>query len=222
MIFRAYEHYDPGTEKKITQSDFIIDADMMVTQVSESFSSAIIIHSNTPISEQSNVTLLTDISDLLKNPGFNEKAVSGDDLEELDKLDDQEPLGKDEKKELKQLENWKSNPNTAPSSTPSPSPVPTPTSEKIPPLPPPSAPEEPQAPPPPEASPTPSLPPVTGTLETPQTPQQAQPIPHQQLPSKEQPSSSTESPPPPPPVEAPIGGTGEELPLETEAPPPPP
>jgi hypothetical protein len=117
MVFRAYQHQDPGTEKKLTESDFIIDADLLVTQVSPQFSSALIIRSISPIVENAKVVLLTDVSDLLQNQGFREK---GDAIDELDQLDDDDSLGKDEKRELRQLEKWQSNPT--PSSAPSPEP----------------------------------------------------------------------------------------------------
>ncbi len=111
MIFRAYEHYDPSNDKKITSSNFIIDADIQVTHITETFSMGIIIQNMIMIKENTDVILLTDVSDLSRNRGFREK---GDDkesnpLNELDQLDDQGGLGKQEKKELKQLEKWKDN-----------------------------------------------------------------------------------------------------------------
>jgi hypothetical protein len=113
MVFRIYQHFDPSNDKRITESDFIIDADLLVIQVSETFCSAIIINSLSPVIENSTAVLLTDVSDLLKHRGFREKGgnlKSEDELDELDQLDGNDSLGKDEKRELKQLERWKGNP----------------------------------------------------------------------------------------------------------------
>jgi hypothetical protein len=111
MVFRVYEHYDPANSKKLTESDFIIDGDILVLKVSETFSSGLVIYSKIPLIEHSTAILLTDVSDLLKHKDFNEKGVEKrDELNELDQLDSDESLGEKEKRELKQLEKWKGNP----------------------------------------------------------------------------------------------------------------
>jgi hypothetical protein len=174
MIFRAYEHYDPSNDKRITSTDFIIDADMIVIQASERFCTAIVINSFVPVNENSTAVLLTDISDLASNRGFSDKSPDNkqrdDELDELDKLDSGGNLGPDEQRELEQLEKWKGNPAPQPSSapaaeTPPPALEPTPGAEATPPAtptdvappPPPAAgTETPPAEPPVSAEPTPA------------------------------------------------------------------
>jgi hypothetical protein len=111
MVFRAYQHTDPGNNKELTRSDFIIDADIQIARVSSNFSSGVVIESKSIINENSEVYLLTDVSDILKNKGFREKGEPDSALNELDSLDETDTLGPKEKKELKQLERWKSNPS---------------------------------------------------------------------------------------------------------------
>lgn len=112
MVFRVYQYYDPSTQKKITESDFIIDADVQVLMVSEEISLVEIISSKSAISENSVAVLLTDVSDLIHDRKHGMKDLSGykstDELDELDKLDklDEGGLGKKEAEELKQLEKW--------------------------------------------------------------------------------------------------------------------
>ncbi len=108
MIFRAYQHYDLSNNKKLTSSDFIIDADILVTQVTLHFCSGIIIKNINTVEDHSSVILLTDISDLTFKNGFTEKDLKNHSLEidPLDQLDDKKKLGNAEKAELKQLEHW--------------------------------------------------------------------------------------------------------------------
>ncbi len=118
MIFRAYQYYDPSNEKKITDADFIIDADFMVVQVSPTISSVAILNGRTTITENSTVVLLTDVSDLTKRKKSREilldskskKRVS-DPLDQLDQLESGGGLGVEEERELKQLEKWEENPS---------------------------------------------------------------------------------------------------------------
>lgn len=203
MVFRAYQHYDPSNERRITDSDFIIDADILVVQVSEEFSTGLIISSLSPVTQNSSVVLLTDISDLLKNKGFRERSTDekqrDDELDELDKLDRGGGLGKDEERELRQLEKWEGNPPTDPASSDNPldAPVDGPTpemgAEDVPPPPPiegetpPTAPDAEAAP---ELEPLPDAP-------LPDAPADASP------PSDDEPS---ELPPLPPPDSAPPAG----------------
>ncbi len=118
MVFRAYQHYDPGNDKKLTNADFIIAADIQVVQVSEMFSSGIVIRTMMPITENTSVVLLTDVADLKSNKGFRDRSPEDrrkdQELDDLDKLDGGAALKKDEQKELKQLEQWKQNPGEAP------------------------------------------------------------------------------------------------------------
>jgi len=110
MVFRAYEHRDPSTNKRITDSDYIIDADILIVQVSERFSTGIVMRSLTPISEGAKVVLLTDISDITRKTSYKERSTEeierDKELDDLDALDSGQGLGKDERRELKQLEQW--------------------------------------------------------------------------------------------------------------------
>ncbi|MGK5087657.1 LysM peptidoglycan-binding domain-containing protein [Bdellovibrionota bacterium FG-2] len=111
MVFRAYAHRDPGTDEKVTSSDFIVNADLIVLHVTERFSTALVLDSSVPVLMNSPVVLLTDVSDLKKSRDLHEKAPVLDEhekeLDELDRLDKGDGLGKEEEKELKQLEEWK-------------------------------------------------------------------------------------------------------------------
>ncbi|MEO5969021.1 MAG: hypothetical protein ABIQ95_03770 [Bdellovibrionia bacterium] len=119
MVFRVYQHYDPSNDKKISSSELIVDAELQVTQVSETFSTAVILVSNTPITESSSAILMTDVSELIKTEKHETRgaeldkvgqALPKDPLEELDNLDTLPSLGLGEKKKLHQLEKWQANP----------------------------------------------------------------------------------------------------------------
>jgi hypothetical protein len=113
MIFRVFQHYDPANDRKVTDTNFIIEADILVLQTSEDISAGLIISSYTPISEYSPAYLLSDLSDVRKNLGFSAKATVANQGNELDSLDSGDaPLTEAEKKELIQLERWKKNPDT--------------------------------------------------------------------------------------------------------------
>ena len=130
MVFRAYQLKDPVTDKKISQSNSLIDADIMVIQLSEKFSTGLVLKSLSPIADGSSVVLLTDVGQMGKHRTMEkgvleapvpEKPKSEDELEKLDKSNP-EGLGAEEKKELKQLENYKGQPSPLPSASPSPAP----------------------------------------------------------------------------------------------------
>jgi hypothetical protein len=116
MIFRAYEHYDPANDKKITSADFIVDADVMVVHVTDHFSTALVLRSELTIVEDAPVTLLMDVSDLITRYGFGEvlpgEKKRANELDELDGVGD--GLNPDERRELEQLERWKGNPSDQP------------------------------------------------------------------------------------------------------------
>lgn len=230
-IFRAYEHYDLSNNKKITSSDFIIDADAMVVQVSERFCVATIITSLVPVAENSTAVLLTDVSDLGSNKGFrsNDTDAKGqnDDLDELDKLDNGSGMGKDEQKELQQLEKWKGNPQGQANPGAAPGAPPTGNEEVAPPPPPPppaeSKPEE-LSPPPPstpaapaESAAPPPPPPVSDNAALappPPPPDEAPPAPAapaKKTASKVSPAPGEPAPPPPPPAP---GGGGSQAPTD--------
>lgn len=148
-VFRVYQHHDPSNERKITESDFIVTADILVVQVTEQFSSGIVIRSLIPVQQDSRVVLLTDVSDLRSRnrgrkssvsdveEGVQLKTAPKKEIDELDLLDSGGDLGKDEERELKQLENWKG--NAAPG-TPKPISDPAPQTQPAEPAPPPPPP----------------------------------------------------------------------------------
>jgi hypothetical protein len=112
MVFRVYKYDDPVTEDRITDSDFIVDADLLVVQVSERISSAIVLQSVTAISEGQTAVLLTDVGDVKKQRKVREKNLDLDrttQVDQVDELDVSGGLGKREAKELRQLERWKEN-----------------------------------------------------------------------------------------------------------------
>jgi hypothetical protein len=215
MVFRAFQHYDPGNEKKITKSHFIIDADIMITQVSANFSTGTIIRNFSPIYAKAPVILLTDISDLKSNDGFSEKM--GQEEDDLDKLDDQESLGKDEKKELKQLENWKGNPPDSPDASGADNlPTPPPPVEGDPNTPP--APDG-QVPPPPADNPAePPVPPADPADVAPPPPPTDVPNPEVPPPPAEVGAPPAPDAAPPPPPEAPAIETPPPLPSDGTTP----
>ena len=114
MVFRAYKHQDPATKKTFSKYDFIVDADILVTQVTDNFCSGFVTHSTSSIQEGASVSLVTDLS-TLKEREFEakeDKQDLPDDLEKLDS-DEDEDLGPDDARVVKQLENWKENPSTS-------------------------------------------------------------------------------------------------------------
>ncbi len=121
MVFRVHRHFDPFTGKKLTEADFLIEADILILTVSEEHSLGIVTQSHVPIDGGDEAILLTDISDVnFKLPQIRFKG-GGTELEnELDKLDQEGAGGlkKEEKKELEQLEEWKKNPPESTSETP--------------------------------------------------------------------------------------------------------
>ena len=108
MIFRAYLNSDPNNDGSLPDSDFVINADILVTQVSEGFSSGMIIYSRNMIKHGSRIVLLTDVSDVSKHLGFSQRG--GDGVDEIDLLDSRNTPDNKEAEEIKQLENWKGNP----------------------------------------------------------------------------------------------------------------
>lgn len=138
MVFRSYGHNDPSTSKLLSSANFIVDADILILQVSTNHSLGMVIDNVAPIDEFSDCELLVDVSDLLRNKIHIEKnlnaAPNDKQIDELDQLEGPEGLGTEEERELKQLEKWKGNPQ--PESTPPPTPSDK-TEEVVPPPPPP-------------------------------------------------------------------------------------
>lgn len=125
MTFGIYQKIDPHTQSPIQGRNIHKFAEIMIVQVSEKFSSAIIEKSDGPIYTRMIARLISDPAALEKEiramapPDLPKTAshhsatnhIEGDDLDNLDKGSDE--LKENEKKELKQLENWKP-PATAP------------------------------------------------------------------------------------------------------------
>ena len=115
MVFRSYQYWDPGTGDRITDSDFIIDADILVVHSSEDFSVGIVLSSLSPVTEGSTLVLLTDIGDVLDKNGYRlrtqEEVKRDQELKELDQLPPQNQLEEAERRELEQLEKWQKNPD---------------------------------------------------------------------------------------------------------------
>lgn len=114
MVFRVYQYIDRVTQKTITDSDFIIDADIMIVQASERGSTGIVTRSIADISDQRMAVLLTDVSDLtLQRRSLEKNADSRtqapDAVNVVDDLDISGPIGRQESQELRQLERWKQN-----------------------------------------------------------------------------------------------------------------
>ncbi len=124
MIFRIYQTKDPVTNQEFSGSSFMIDADLLVTQVTATNSVAVVINSKRPLKEATDAVLLTDLTDLKSKTGFSAKG--GDALDELDQLDHKDTLGSKENKVLRQLEKWKGAESMSQSVTPGPSSSPLP------------------------------------------------------------------------------------------------
>jgi LysM domain len=121
MVFRVYQHFDSNNDLRITKGNVLISADLIVVQTSEKFSTCYVLSSSNYIVDGTPVTLLTDISDLTKaNPDHRRIEMNNNvnSIDELDRLDNGIGLGEDEKRELKQLEKYKNEPETAPTEAP--------------------------------------------------------------------------------------------------------
>jgi len=114
MVFRSYQYWDPGTGDRFTDSDFIIDADILVVHSNEDFSVGIVLSSMSPVTEGSTLVLLTDIGDVLDKNGYRlrtqDEVKRDEELKELDLLPPQNQLEDAERRELEQLEKWQKNP----------------------------------------------------------------------------------------------------------------
>ncbi len=117
-IFRIYEYYDPVTRDKLTESDIMVSADALVVHTTANYCTALIINSLNIVKNGDFAVLLTNISDLEKKYKDKIKDTSGDiddkELDELDELDhnSDDGIGKKEKEEVKELENWDRNKET--------------------------------------------------------------------------------------------------------------
>ena len=220
MIFRVYQHFDSNNDLRLTKGNVLISADLMVVHVSEKFSTCYILSSANYIVEGTPATLLTDVSDLQKVDPDRRRIETHNGLnsiDELDRLDNGEGLGDDEKRELRQLEIYKNEPETNnPEALPAPETpenreknpemAPEPTSpQAAPPVTAPQPPlEEPPPPPPPptmEGTPpqeqvTPLLNPPENSISSPRSNAPQEPAP--QPPAAGNSGPSEDIPPPPP------------------------
>ncbi|MBI3542792.1 MAG: hypothetical protein HY075_05895, partial [Deltaproteobacteria bacterium] len=146
-VFRVYDYYDPVTRVKITDSDFLINADAIVIHATAQFSTAMVLHAHDLFSRGDFAVLLTDVSDLerqkkgeMRDFGEDERRTPEDkELDELDQLDRSsgEGMGKKEEAEIKELDQWdkskdlQSTPSTEPT-VPSAADTPTDEAEKLP------------------------------------------------------------------------------------------
>lgn len=126
MVFRVFDHFDPATKKKVSDADLAITGDIVISQVSSKISTGIVFHCRTALKDYDRAVLLTDISDLKQYPDFSK--LMGPNDEDLDALDDGKKIQDIEKRKLKQMKSWTSNP---PSPSPLLSPSPSPTTETI-------------------------------------------------------------------------------------------
>jgi hypothetical protein len=105
MIFRIFQTEDPVNQKSLGQSRFAIDADLLVTQVTDTLSAAIVLTSYRALKEGSEATLLTDLTGLNNK---TETSIKGTDaIDELDQLDRKKVINSKDAKVLNQLEKWK-------------------------------------------------------------------------------------------------------------------
>ncbi len=146
-VFRVYDYYDPVSRKKITDSDFLVNADAIVIHATAQFSTAMVLRSHDTFTRGDFAVLLTDVSDLEKvlkggarDFGEDDKRPPEDkELDELDELDKAsgEGLGKKEEAEIKELDQWDKtkdlqNPATTEPTVPSAADTPTDDAEKLP------------------------------------------------------------------------------------------
>lgn len=146
-VFRLYDYYDPTTRAKITDSDFLLNADVLIVHATAQFSTGIVIRSHGTFERGDFGVLLTNVSDLErtardKSHGLGEsdqRTPEDKELDELDELDRNsgEGLGKQEETEIKELDQWdkikdfQNQPNAEPT-VPSAADTPTDEAEKIP------------------------------------------------------------------------------------------
>ncbi len=113
-VFRIYDYHDPVTQKKITESDFLVSADAIVVHATAQFSTALILRALGTVSRGDFGILLTDISDLRGRKRREAKSLGGEvdardkELDELDELDRNvgEGAGRQEELEVKELDYW--------------------------------------------------------------------------------------------------------------------
>jgi hypothetical protein len=108
MVFRAYQHTDLNNGLALTKSNALINADLHVVQVTDKFSTVYIASSDSYIKSGDSVTLLTNVSDILKADPRRRRIEhhNGIAVDDLDSLDTGDGLSDQERKELQQLEKY--------------------------------------------------------------------------------------------------------------------
>lgn len=126
MIFRAYSKTDPLTGDELSDLNIVVHSDVQVIQTSEEFSLAWVLRSSgLDLRAGQPLVLLTNVTEFGEQRGFEgaKAPESPQDMDELDRLDDGSELTDEQKKELKQLEEWRNNPAPPPGDLPPPPPV---------------------------------------------------------------------------------------------------
>jgi hypothetical protein len=107
MIFRKYLKEDPLTKDTITTKDYLIEAELLIIDAKDQFSTAYVITNRTILHPEDQVLSLMDLRDFGKHAGmqvFIQNDGQGTPLDELDQMDDSQGLGEKENQELRQLE----------------------------------------------------------------------------------------------------------------------
>ncbi len=123
MIYRVFQYRDPRTSKFLTESNMLVHGDVQVVQMCEDFAMGTILWSKDTLADQTPLVLMTDVEDYYSRYYMNgEKARGydgdrprgsgqpGEDEDWLDKLDNNQELGTEEERELKQLEDYQDQP----------------------------------------------------------------------------------------------------------------
>lgn len=163
MIFRGYVKRDPFTGDTISDLNIVVHSDIQIIQSSDEFSLGWVLRSTSDLRAGLPLVLLTDVSEFGDQRGFEgaKAPQTAQEMDELDRLDTGGELTDAEKKELKQLEEWRNQPAPPPPADPSAMDLPPPPPADAPPetaptdLPPPPMPEAmpDMAPPPPPPPP---------------------------------------------------------------------
>lgn len=123
-VFRIIQRSDRKTHVTFGASPPEAYAEMIVIQASDRYSAAIVTRSKMPIEAYEIATAMVGQESVKDSPNLAPEA------NELDQFPQTDQLKPQEKKDLDQLERWKSNPSPTP--VPSPEPMPSPTAEPSP------------------------------------------------------------------------------------------
>lgn len=122
MIYRVFQYRDPRTNKFLTESNMLVQGDIQVVQTCEDFSMGTILWSKETLTDQTPLVLMTDVEDYysryymngVKARGYDgpggKTGAPGEEDDWLDKLDNNQELGSEEERELKQLEEYQDQP----------------------------------------------------------------------------------------------------------------